>query len=86
VEFGPRVKLVKLCKPEYAKAVLITDRYISTLMPCTFGVWQGDDGKIYISKMNLSLMARLFGGNIARVMGGKVVVDEKKILGGIVAE
>ena len=80
VEFGPRVKLIKLCHPEYAKSVLTTDRYISVMMPCTFAVWQGDDQKVYISKMNMGLMARLFGGNIAHVMGGKVAEDEKKIL------
>lgn len=80
VNFKPRVKLVKLCKAEYAKDVLTTDRNISTMMPCTFSVWEGDDGKAYLSKMNLALMARMFGGNIAKVMGKKVVHDEEKIL------
>jgi hypothetical protein len=28
VTFKPRVKLIKLCKAEYAKSVLTTDRYI----------------------------------------------------------
>ncbi len=84
VEFGPRVKLVKLCKPEYAKSVLTTDRHVSTLMPCTIAVWEGDDGNVYVSKMNMSLMARLFGGNIAKVMGGSVARDERAILAGIV--
>ena len=84
VEFGPRVKLVKLCKPEYAKSVLTTDRHVSTLMPCTFAVWEGDDGKVYLSKMNMPLMAKMFGGNIAKVMGGSVARDEHAILAGIV--
>jgi uncharacterized protein (DUF302 family) len=84
VEFGPRVKLVKLCKPEYAKSVLTTDRHVSTLMPCTFAVWEGDDGKVYLSKMNMPLMAKMFGGNIAKVMGGSVARDEHAILSGIV--
>ena len=84
VEFGPRVKLVELCHPEYAKSVLTSDRYISTMMPCKFGVWEGDDGKVYLSKMNMDLMAKMFGGNIAKVMGGNVVSDEEKILAGIV--
>ncbi len=84
VEFGPRVKLVKLCKPEYAKSVLTTDRNVSTLMPCTLAVWEGDDGKVYLSKMNMSLMAKMFGGNIANVMGGSVARDEHAILSGIV--
>jgi len=86
VEFGPRVKLVKLCKPEYAQSVLTTDRHVSTLMPCTFSVWEGDDGKVYVSKMNMSLMAKMFGGNIARVMGGSVAQDEHAMLAGIVGD
>jgi uncharacterized protein (DUF302 family) len=86
VEFGPRVKLVKLCNPEYAKNVLTTDRHVSTLMPCTFAVWEDDDGKVYLSKMNMSLMAKMFGGNIAKVMGGSVAKDERNILSGIIAD
>jgi hypothetical protein len=34
-----------------------------------FCVWEDDDGKVYLSKMNLTLMAKMFGGNIAKVMG-----------------
>jgi len=83
VEFTPRVKLIKLCKPEYAKSVLETDRHISTIMPCTFSVWQGDDGKTYLSKMNMELMAKMFGGNVARVMGGDVAEEEEKMLEGL---
>jgi len=86
VEFGPRVKLVKLCKPEYAKSILTTDRHISTLMPCSLAVWEGDDGKVHLSKMNMGLMAKMFGGNIARVMGGSVVRDEQAMLAGIVKD
>jgi uncharacterized protein (DUF302 family) len=86
VEFGPRVKLVKLCKPEYAQSVLTTDRHVSTLMPCSFAVWEGDDGKVYLSKMNMGLMAKMFGGNIAKVMGGKVARDEQAMLAGIVKD
>lgn len=83
VEFAPRVKLIKLCKPEYAKSVLETDRHISTMMPCTFSVWEGDDGKVYLSKMNMGLMAKMFGGNVARVMGGDVAREEEKMLSGL---
>lgn len=84
VDFGPRVKLVKLCKAEYAQSVLTTDRHVSTMMPCTFAVWEGDDGKIYLSKMNMGLMARMFGGNIAKVMGSSVAHDEHAMLAAIV--
>jgi uncharacterized protein (DUF302 family) len=86
VEFDPRVKLIKLCHPQYAQSVLTTDRHVSTLMPCTFAVWEGDDGKVYLSKMNMSLMAKMFGGNIADVMGGRVAKDEHAMLSEIVKD
>lgn len=86
VEFKPRVKLVKLCKAEYAKSVLASDRYVSCLMPCTMAVWEGDDGKVYLSEMNMGLMAKMFGGNIAKVMGGNVVKDESTMLEGLLKE
>ncbi|MCK4887095.1 MAG: DUF302 domain-containing protein [Planctomycetes bacterium] len=86
VDFGPRVKLVKLCNAEHAKSVLTTDRWVSCLMPCTMAVWEGDDGKVYLSEMNMSLMAKMFGGNIAKVMGGNVVHEEKQILEGLLKD
>ena len=86
VEFKPRVKLVKLCKPEYAKSVLTSDRYVSCLMPCTMAIWEGDDNKVYLSEMNMGLMAKMFGGNIAKVMGGGVASEEKMILDGLLKD
>lgn len=80
VTFKPRVKLVKLCNAEYAKSVLTSDRPISCMMPCSMAVWEGDDGKVYLSEMNMALMAKMFGGNIAKVMGKKVVHDEEEML------
>ncbi|MBF0450822.1 MAG: DUF302 domain-containing protein [Candidatus Magnetomorum sp.] len=81
--FQPRVKIIKLCKAEYAKEVLTTDRFVSCLMPCSMAIWEGDDGKVYLSEMNMALMAKMFGGNIGKVMGGKVVNDEEKMIEGI---
>ena len=86
VEFVPRVKLVKLCNPHYVKSVLTTDRYVGAMMPCTFAVWEDDAGKVFLSKVNLGLMAKMFGGNIAKVMGQDVVNDEYHILHGIIKE
>ncbi len=80
VEFAPRVKLLKLCQPQYAKSMLTTDRHISTMMPCTISVWEDDDGQVHLSSMNVKLMGKLFGGNIAQIMGTDVAGDEQKIL------
>lgn len=84
VVFEPQVRLIKLCKAEYAQSVLSTDPKVSCMMPCTISVWEGNDGKTYLSKMNMSLMAKMFGGNIGKIMGGKVSRDEEKFLEGLV--
>lgn len=86
VEFAPQVRLISMCKAEYAKDVLTTDRHVSSLMPCKVAVWEGDDGKVYVSKMNTGLMGKLFGGNIARVMGEAVGRDEENMLRGILLD
>jgi uncharacterized protein (DUF302 family) len=86
VIFRPRVKLVKLCNAEHAKSVLTTDRHISCMMPCSMAVWEGDDGKVYLSEMNMALMAKLFGGNVAKVMGGSVVEEEEEMLEGLLKD
>ena len=80
VPFTSRVKIVQLCHPEHAAKVLKTDRYVSSLMPCTIAVWEDDAGQVFISKMNTGLMGKLFGGTIAEVMGGAVAREEHEIL------
>jgi len=82
-EFPHRVKIITLCHPQYAADVLSTDRYVACLMPCSFAVWESDHGTVYVSKMNTGLIARMFGGNIAEVMGQKVARDEEAILAAV---
>ena len=73
------VRIVELCKADYARDVLETNPEVSTLMPCAFGVYE-KDGKVYVTGLNTGLMGKLMGGNVARVMGGGVGADEAKIL------
>lgn len=80
VFFEPRVHLLKLCEPHHASAVLKDDRKMACLMPCTFAVFEGDKGEILVSHMNTSLMARIFGGTVWRVMGGPVSQAEHAML------
>ncbi|MEW6711984.1 MAG: DUF302 domain-containing protein [Candidatus Riflebacteria bacterium] len=78
------VRLVELCKAQYAKEVLETNPEVSTLMPCAWGVYTGNDGKVYISGMNMGLMGKLFGGNIAKIMGGSVAAEEHAMLNEVI--
>lgn len=74
-----QVRIMELCKANHATNILNSDPYISTMLPCALGVYEGKDGKIYISGMNVGLMGKMFGGNIAKVMG-TVSKEEHKIL------
>ncbi len=80
------VRIVELCNAEYAKRVLTDHPEVSTLMPCAWGVYEGDDGNVYISGMNMGLMGKMFGGTIAEVMGGHVAEDEHEMLSGVIAQ
>jgi uncharacterized protein (DUF302 family) len=84
VEFGPRVEMLEICQPNYAKEVLTDARHVACLMPCSIAVYEDDAGRVMLSKMNTGLMGKLFGGTVARVMGGAVAHDEYTILDGIV--
>jgi len=86
VQMERRVMIVELCKADYAKDVLSTNPEVSTLIPCAWGVYEGDDGNVYITGMNMGLMGKMFGGNIARVMGASVAKDEKQMLKDIIRE
>jgi len=80
VFFPQRVHLIKLCEPHHAAEVLTDNRRMACLMPCTFAVYEADDGAVHVSKMNTRLMGRLFGGSMGRVMGGSVAKAERAMI------
>ncbi|MDD3375452.1 MAG: DUF302 domain-containing protein [Candidatus Omnitrophica bacterium] len=86
IEMKRPVRVVELCKGAYANDILQTNPEVSTLMPCAWGVYEGNDGKIYISGMNMGLMGKMFGGNIAKIIGGSVAIDEKNMLKDIILQ
>jgi len=83
VVFESPVRIVELCKAPYAKEVLADNPEMSTMMPCAWGVYKSG-GKVYITGMNTGLMGKMFGGTVARVMGGSVASDERAILGKVI--
>ncbi len=78
---GPidRVGTVALCNPLYASRILEADqnRKVTAFMPLGIGVYEGKDGQVYISELNVGLLGMMFGGTIADVMAdaGKDVKD-----------
>ena len=73
VKFGKDVKAVKvfeLCHPDHAGRILEKnyERIVSSLMPCRIAIYEKDDGKIYVSRMNSGMMAGAMDGIIPEVM------------------
>jgi uncharacterized protein (DUF302 family) len=81
------MKILSLCKPVYAYDILKNDndKRVSAIMPCRIGVYQSENGKVFIAGMNMGLMSKMFGGNIAKVMSG-VAEDEHNILKSVIKE
>lgn len=72
------VRLVNLCQAHHASRILSEDtaRRVAVLMPCTIAVYEKSDGSVWVATMNPRLMAPLFGGVVAEVMGGAVARDQ----------
>lgn len=75
------VKIFELCSSRYSAEILVEDdaRVISPLMPCRVAIYEKSDGTTYIARMNSVLMAKPFGGVIARVMDRAAVETEEVI-------
>lgn len=81
------LKIVSICQPHHAYNILQDDKdkIVTAIMPCRMAVYQGKDGKAYIAELNMGLMTKMFGGNIARVMGG-VAVEEAQMIDPLIAK
>lgn len=65
------VKVVEICKPDYAYRLLSDDslRIYSNMMPCRVSVYEKMDGNTYISRMNSAMFAAQIGDVMQDVMG-----------------
>ncbi|MFO8013574.1 MAG: DUF302 domain-containing protein [Phycisphaerae bacterium] len=79
VHLDRQVRVVQFGRAEYAHAMLADTPEVSAFMPCAFGVYEGDDGKVHVSGMNRAVMAEMFGGTVAEVMRTRVAPDEAAI-------
>ncbi len=64
------VKVFDLCSAEYSAEILELDdeRIVSPMMPCRIAIYEKSNGNTYIARMNSSLVARAFGGQINETM------------------
>jgi uncharacterized protein (DUF302 family) len=74
-----RIRLYFMCKPTVAKTVLGANPKLSAIMPCSWSVYELSDGSVWVSHMNIGMMAKMMGGVVGRSMGG-VAKDDKRFL------
>lgn len=72
------VKVFELCHPEHAVKILEKDneRIVSSMMPCRVAIYEKNDGKVYVSRMNSRLMASTMGKVISEVMAEAATENE----------
>jgi uncharacterized protein (DUF302 family) len=64
------VKVFEICNPNHSYKLLARDdeRIYSSLMPCRFSVYEKSDGRVYISRINATIMSKQIGGIVDEVM------------------
>ncbi len=64
------IKVIEICKPEYSGKLLEKDalKAYSPLMPCRISVYQNTTGDVFISQINVPVMATPIGGLLEEVM------------------
>jgi uncharacterized protein (DUF302 family) len=79
------ILIFSLCKPENVAVILEDDKNkkVTAIMPCRMGIYEDSNGEVYVSRLNIALMSKMFGGVIEEVMSG-VAKDEADILEGII--
>ncbi|MBN2668937.1 MAG: DUF302 domain-containing protein [Bacteroidales bacterium] len=65
------VKVFEFCHPDLAKRILEADddRIVSSMMPCRIAIYEKNDGKTYISRMNSGMMSKMMSSLVQDVMG-----------------
>lgn len=80
-----RIGSIAICNPHFASRILADDgnKKVTAFMPIEIGIYEDKIRQVYISELNVSLLGKMFGGTIAKVMSdaGK---DIKDILAAVV--
>lgn len=73
-----------VCNAGIASRILSHNRKIVGIMPCSWAIYELEDGTVWLAKMNIGLMSRLFSGVIKSGMKQVAEADERmlsKVLG-----
>ena len=71
-----RARLYFVCNPKLAGRVLSDQPRMAGIMPCSWAVYELEDGSVWLSKMNIGMMARMFPGEVGAAMREVAAADE----------
>jgi uncharacterized protein (DUF302 family) len=74
-----RAKIFFLCNPSYASKVVGAEARMIGMMPCHWALYETDAGRVFISKLNIPMMSKMFGGAVRAAMT-QVGSDEEQII------
>jgi len=72
-----KIKVYFVCNTKLASGVLEDTPSMAGIMPCSWAVYEKEDGSVWLSKMNIGMMALMFSGVIGRAMAQVEEADEK---------
>jgi uncharacterized protein (DUF302 family) len=72
-----QIRLFFVCKPSLANRVLSDTPKMAAIMPCSWAVYELEDGSVWVSTMNIAMMSRMFSGAVASAMGEVAEADER---------
>lgn len=69
-----------ICNAGYANRIVDKFHHMGAMMPCAWSVYENAAGEVYLAKMNIGLMSKMFFGNIIGSTMGKVAREERVIM------
>ncbi|HPA79134.1 MAG TPA: DUF302 domain-containing protein [Kiritimatiellia bacterium] len=73
-------KIFFVCKAKYANRIVDRFPHMGAMMPCTWSVYETADGKVYVAKMNIALMSKMFLGNVIGSTMSLVASEEHNMI------
>lgn len=82
---GKRLISYKLCNQKYAYSMLSDpdDRRAAAVIPCSFAVYEREDGTAGLVRFNTRLLGWIFGGVPGSVFRESVADDQEKLIRGM---
>ncbi len=79
---GTQISTLDLCNAKFAEKILtdIENRRISSILPCKFSVYEKNNGKTYIGRLNTWLVGIIIGGDAGKILNSQVAPEQEKMI------